>query len=368
MNYLNLTSSPTSKIQFERTNDFMQTLKARVDRYFRMTGQSPRDVPAMYLKTGIVIAAFVALYLLLVFAAATWWQAVLLSVALGLAVTAVGMNIQHDGGHLAYSNRRWVNRLMAAWMDVIGVSSFVWARKHQLHHTYPNLDGHDDDIYFGPVARLSPQQKRRWYHRLQHIYIWPFYTLGIAKFHIDDFVDLARGTIGEHRLLRPRGWDLVQFIAGKVVFFTLALGLPSLFHPFGSVLGCFLLAYATAGVVSSLVNQLAHLVEETAFPDPDHETGKIETPWAIHQVETAVGWARGNRAISWYVGGLNFQIEHHLFPRVCHVHYPKISRIVEKACRKAGIRYQSFPTLWSALRSHYRWLKEMGSPAGTVAA
>ena len=115
---VNLASPPASRIQFDRNSDFMQDLKGRVDRYFRMTGQSPRDVPAMYLKTAIVMAAFVALYLLLVFAAATWWQAVLLSVALGLAVAAVGMNIQHDGGHTAYSNRRWVNRAMAAWMDV----------------------------------------------------------------------------------------------------------------------------------------------------------------------------------------------------------------------------------------------------------
>lgn len=350
------------KIQYKPQDDFLRLLRSKVDLYFRLTGRSPRDCPEMYLKTLVVLGAFLGFYFLLVFVSTAWWQAVPLSILLGLAVAAVGFNVQHDGGHQAYSRHGWVNRLAALSLDLVGVSSVVWARKHALHHTYPNLDGHDKDIDLGPAVRLSPRHKRLWFHRFQHLYLWALYPLALAKWQfLDDFLDVARGRIGHHRFLRPRGWALVQFLFGKAAFGFLAFVLPGLYHPFGAVLACFALTCATAGIVSSLVNQVAHIVEEAQFPDPD-PTGRLRTPWAIHQLRTTVDWARGNRAVSWYVGGLNFQIEHHLFPRICHVHYPKISRIVERECRKAGIGYHAFPTVRAALRSHYRLLKAMGSP------
>ncbi|MHC4933729.1 MAG: fatty acid desaturase family protein [Planctomycetota bacterium] len=337
-----------------------------------MTRRSPRDCMGMYVKTAIVLGAFAAFYVLLVFVSTAWWQAIPLAIGLGLAVAAIGFNVQHDGGHKAYSRRDWVNRLMAMWLDVIGASSLIWARKHNsLHHTYTNLEGHDDDLDVGFWARLSPRQDRHWFHRLQHIYLWGLYTVLVPKWQfVDDFKDLLRGKVGSHRLQRPRGWDLVQFIGGKVVFLFIAFVLPSLYHPIGIVLLLYFVAAATTGFVLSVVFQLAHVVEEAQFPQPDPSNGRVSTPWAIHQLQTTVDFARRNRALSWFIGGLNFQVEHHLFPRICHLHYPKISRIVEKACRNAGIRYYAFPTLSSAIRSHYRWLKRMGPgpEAGTGVA
>ncbi|MHC4341482.1 MAG: fatty acid desaturase family protein, partial [Planctomycetota bacterium] len=244
----------------------------------------------------------------------------------------------------------------------VGASSLIWARKHNsLHHTYTNLEGHDDDLDVGFWARLSPRQKRHGFHRLQHIYLWGLYTILVPKWQFyDDFKDLLRGKVGSHRLLRPKGWDLVQFIGGKAVFLFIAFVLPCLYHPIGTVLLFYAITMATTGFVLSVVFQLAHVVEEAQFPEPDLSTGRVSTPWAIHQLQTTVDFARRNRALSWFIGGLNFQVEHHLFPRICHLHYPKVSRIVEKACRKAGIRYYAFPNLSSAIRSHYRWLKRMG--------
>ncbi len=352
------------KVTYDSSSEFQQALRARVERYFRMTGRSSRDNLRMYAKTAIILAAFATIYALLVFAASAWWQAVLLSVGMGVAIAAVGFNVQHDGGHGAYSRVGWINRLMAFTLDLMGGSSYIWARKHNVqHHTHTNVAGHDEDIELGPLARFSPEQRRFRHHRLQHLYMWPLYAVIVPKWNFqDDWTQLIRGRIGNHKMMRPKGLELVQFVLGKIVWLTLAFVIPIVLHPVWAVIVCYLIAAGTAGIILSIVFQLAHVVEETHFPTPHPETGRIETPWAIHQVQTTADFARGNRALSWFVGGLNFQIEHHLFPRICHVHYPQIARIVEKTCRQYGIRYQAFPTVRSALRSHYRWLREMGRP------
>ena len=352
------------KVTYDPTPDFYQALRARVDRYFRMTKRSPHDSWKMYLKTAIIIVFYATCYSLLVFWATTWLEAILLSIGLGIGIAAVGFNIQHDGGHEAYSKHKWINRAMAFTMDLMGASSYVWARKHNvLHHTYTNLAGHDDDIDLGPLARFSPEQPRLWHHRLQQYYMWVLYAVIVPKWSFrDDFHNLLRGRIGEHKLPRPKGWDLLQFFLGKLAWLTLILLVPLMFHPFLAILACYFIAAGTAGIILSIVFQLAHVVEETHFPVPHPETGRVDTPWAIHEVQTTADFAQKNKLLSWYVGGLNFQIEHHLFPRICHVHYPKIARIVENACRRHGIRYTAFPTVGSAVRSHYRWLRELGSP------
>ncbi len=361
------TETPGPILKFGGDNGFQEELRARVDEYFRRTGKRQRDCWQMYLKTAILLTLFAASYVLLVFVAATWWQALPLAILLGLATAGIGFNIQHDGGHQAYSNRPWINRLMAKTLDLIGGSSYLWARKHNsIHHTYANITGYDDDINLGLLGRLSPHQKRLKLHRLQHFYLWAFYGFLPIKWHIfDDFRDLIRGRIGEHRVARPKGWDLVTFIMGKVVFFSLALVIPMLLHPVWVVLLFYAATSFVLGVVLSVVFQLAHCVEEAAFPLPRNDTGRMEAPWALHQVETTVDFARGNRLLSWYVGGLNFQIEHHLFPRICHVNFRALSKLVETTCREFGVKYTANPTLRAGLASHFRWLRRMGMPNRT---
>src|SRR5262245_54200064 len=127
----------------------------------------------MYVKTSVLLLWLAASYVALVFLPITAWQAILLAVSLGCAMAMVGFNVQHDGGHRAYSKRRLVNRLMAFSLDVLGGSSYFWNYKHNIaHHTYPNVLGADDDIYLGPLGRLSPHERRYWFHRFQHIYMW----------------------------------------------------------------------------------------------------------------------------------------------------------------------------------------------------
>ena len=357
----NSSDMPTSRLTFGRDNSFQIELRRRVDEYFRSTGRRQRDCPEMYVKTGIILVAFFALYVLLVFVATTWWQAVPLAILLGLAMAAIGFNIEHDGGHHSYSDHAWVNRLMAMTLDLIGASSYVWHWKHGVvHHTYVNITGHDVDMDLGFLGRLTPHQKRLGFHRWQHFYLWPLYGVIVIKWHLyDDFRDIILGRIGQHRMPRPTGWELVSFVAAKLLFLTMAFVLPLLTHRIWTVLLFYGVTVIVAGVLVSVVFQLAHCVEEAEFPLPKADSGSVENAWAIHQVETTVDFSRHSLVESWLLGGLNFQIEHHLFPRICHVNYPAMSKVVQETCREFGVKYREHTSFRAGLVSHFRWLRHM---------
>ncbi|MBX3356774.1 MAG: acyl-CoA desaturase [Phycisphaeraceae bacterium] len=315
----------------------------------------------MYFKSAILILVFTALYLALVFVARTWWQAVPLSIALGFATALIGLNIQHDGGHDAYSSRRWINALAAIFLDVIGGSSYIWHHRHSvLHHTYVNITGHDTDIDLGVLGRVTPYQRRLPIHRWQHWYMWPLYGLMAIRWQLfGDIADVLRGRVGGHAIPRPKGRDLIVFVGGKLVFFTLAIGVPNLFHSWWVVLIYYGAVGVVVGITLSIVFQLSHVVEEAEFVPPS-STNRIDNAWAIHQVESTVDFARNSRVAAWLLGGLNFQIEHHLLPRVCHVHYRALAPLVEQVCREFGVRYQQHPSIGAGIASHFRWLRTMG--------
>ncbi len=361
------------KLKFTGSDKFIRELRRRVDAYFEQTGRRRRDCPQMYFKTATVLLWFFGAYFLLLFAVHSWWLIAPLAIILGLGLAAIGFNIQHDGGHKAYSDRPWVNKIMALTLDLMGGSSYLWDWKHNsLHHTYPNIEGHDDDINVGYLARLSPHQKHLPFHRAQGIYLWLLYGFLALKWHlVDDFHNVATGRIGGHKIPRPRGTDLLVFVAGKIAFFSMAFAIPVLLHPWWAVVGTYALAAFVSGVTLSIVFQLAHVVEEAQFPAPqpagDGRGGQImETDWAVHQVQTTVDFARRNRVLSWFLGGLNFQIEHHLLSRICHVHYPELSKIVEQLCHEFGIKYAAHKTFWSAVASHARWVTQMGKPVAAA--
>ena len=352
--------------KFRPIDTFPGELRKRVETFFATTGKRPRDNPTMYLKTVLILATFFVSYIVLVFFAANWWHAIITAIVLGSAAGLIGFNIQHDGSHLAYSDHPWINKLTAMTMDLIGASSYMWHWKHVAsHHIYVNITDHDADVDLGAFARVTPHQPRYFFHRAQHFYLWALYGFMTIRWHLyGDFRDLITRHIGGQKIPRPRGKELLIFIGGKVLFFTLAFVLPMLFHSWWKVLLFYALVAGIVGVVLSIVFQLAHCVEEADFPMPDIETNKMETNWMVHQVLTTVDFARRSKLMCWMLGGLNFQVEHHLFPKICHVHYPEISKIVEDTCREFGIRYNEHKTLWAGLVSHYRWLRRMGQPVG----
>jgi linoleoyl-CoA desaturase len=356
-------------LKFNQDKLFQVELKRRIDEFFVTTGRQKRDCWQMYLKTFTFLLVIAVSYILLVFFAATWWQALPLAILLGLTTAGIGFNIQHDAGHQAYSSRPWVNKIMSMTLDLMGGSSYVWHWKHGvIHHTYVNITDHDTDIDLGIFARLTPHQHRHAFHRWQHLYMWPLYGFLAIKWHlVSDFQALITGRIGQNPIPRPKGWDLFLLIAGKTVFFTLAFGIPLLLHPVWMVLATYAAAAAVLGLSLAIVFQLAHAVEEAEFPMPQPGTGRMENAWAIHQVQTTVDFVRHSTVITWLLGGLNFQIEHHLFPRICHINYPAMSKIVEATCRDYGVKYTVHKSLQSGLSSHFRWLRLMGLPNAPIA-
>jgi linoleoyl-CoA desaturase len=326
------------------------------------TRSRTRGTTEAHRKTATLFAWLVASYLLLVFVADGPWTTAFLAISLGLAMAGIGFNVMHDGSHGSYSPNPLVNRLMARSLDLLGGSSYVWHRKHNLlHHTWPNVPDLDDDIDTGGLARLSSAQTRKGFHRFQWLYMWPLYGFLAAKWHLfDDFVFLAHCRVGSRQFPRPEGGDLAVFVGGKVLFFTWAFAIPLLRHSLPVVLITYFGCAFVLGLTLSVVFQLAHCVPEAAA-GPAHELS-----WARRQVESSVDFARGHGLITWYLGGLNYQIEHHLFPQIAHVHYPAIAPTVEGVCREFGVRYSAYPTLRSALGAHLRFLRQLGASPTTA--
>jgi linoleoyl-CoA desaturase len=354
-------SSPT--VKFSRQSDFCRTLQKRVKGYFKETGLDERDQTAMYVKTFAIFAWFFGSYAALVFLPIPWWGRVIAAVSVGLASAGIGFSIMHDAGHRAYSKNNTLNQLFFMSLDMLGGSSYVWRFKHNtLHHSFANIDGHDDDIDMGALGRLSPEQQRLPFHRFQHFYIWPLYGLIVVKWVFwDDFYCWATGQVGGREMSRPKGMDAAVLVGGKLVFATLAFVIPALLYPIGWVIAFYLLMSLVQGVTLATVFQLAHCVEEADFPilPEDHQ---MEHDWATHQLMTTVDFARKNPLVTWYVGGLNYQVEHHLFPRISHIHYPALSEIVEETCAEFGVPYHAQPTLFGAIGSHFRHLRRLGRP------
>lgn len=353
------------RVRFGQRGAFYTELKLRADAYFEGPGGQRRDMPRMYLKTATILIWFVSSWALLVFAAENAWQAAALAISLGLSIASVGMSVQHDANHGAYSDRAWINRALGLTLDVMGVASFIWRQKHNvIHHTFTNIQGIDFDLDFGKIARLSPEQQLRPSHRYQHLYLWFLYGFLLPKWvFYDDFVILFGKKMGPHTLPRPSATNIALFVGYKLFFVGWAIVVPALFHPLWQVLVFHMVAVMTLGVTLSSAFQLAHCVGEATFPPPAPAGKPTNDDWAAHQVETTVDFARDSAVLTWFLGGLNFQVEHHLFPKVCHLHYAALSRIVEEVAAKHGVRYRNNVTLRSAMSSHFRHLKKLGRSA-----
>ena len=352
---------PHDNVRFPHSGDFYAELKRRVATHFATSGEAQRDHPAMYVKTAVILIWMFGSYLALMFWATTPLEVVVLALSEGLAMAGLGFNIQHDGNHGGYSDRPAINRVMAYTLDLIGGSSYVWRWKHNvIHHTYTNIAHVDADTDVGDFARLTPNHRRRAAHRYQHLYIWVLYGLLPFKWiFFDDFYNLATSRIGTQRFPKP-SWGTLALTLGMKAFYAFwAIALPLWLHPVAGVALAYGVAALILGATLSIVFQSAHCLEQAEFPIPDSNQS-MDNSWAIHQVETTVDFAPKKRALTWFLGGLNFQVEHHLFPGICHLNYPVISKIVASTCADYGIQYRMHPTFLGAIRAHVRWLYLMG--------
>lgn len=345
------------RVSYQPTSDFTAVLRQRVHAWLA-TQDPARTRRRMLAKTGIVLLWAAASWALLVFVASSWWTALPLAVALGLGIAAVGFSVGHDANHRSYPAPRWAQRLLGFTMDASGGSSYLWRQQHNdNHHPWTNVAGADDDIALAPWGRLAPSHTWRPWHRWQHLYLWLLYSLLFLRWAlVGDWVFLWTGKVGDNPFRRPRGSELALLILGKLVAFSLWLGIPLLLHPLPVVLGAALVAALSMGFAMAVTFQLAHVVEEARWP----EDTRSQVDWAQHQLATTVDFATHSRLVTWLSGGLNHQVEHHLFPMVCHLHYPGIARIVAQTAAEHGLSYQAHPSVWSAIRSHYRHLRTLG--------
>lgn len=350
------------RLKFSDDRQFQVALRSRVDAFFKASNRKQRDNWQIYLKTLIILGLFVASYILLVFVSSNVWIGIVLAIVLGFSMAGIGFDIQHDAGHGAFSNRPWVNKFMAFSLDIVGGSSYVWHFKHAvIHHTYVNITGWDTDINLGSLARVTPHQRRLPFHRWQHFYLWPLYGFLATKWQFfDDFQYIITGKLGSHHIVRPKGFKLAAFITGKVIFFSWAILVPLLFHPFPVVLFFYGITVLVLGTTLSVVFLLPHLVGQAEFPLPKKDSLAMESSWAEHQARVTLDYAQKNMVATWFLGGLNYHLEHHLFPTICHVNYPAIAHIVKQTCSDFNVPYGVHGTFLAGLASHYRWLQEMG--------
>lgn len=363
--------TPVRSVPFTRQVGFRKALTRRIEAYMAAHRLPARDVPAMYLKTAIIMAWWLGSYLLIMLGGFHPLVNALLCVSFGLATAGVGFNIMHDAIHGAYSKHAWVNKLMGMTMELLGSSSAFWRQKHNVwHHTYTNIAGLDEDLETHGLLRFSPHDHWKPWHRFQHLYVPFVYSLaGLQWLLFRDFQIYFTGKTDEHHRYPPLSpKEHVIFWGGKLTILTLLLGLPMLVFPWWQVIIGFLIVMLTIGFALTTIFQLAHVMDEAQFPEPSGDPLRVENEWAVHQVETTVNFAPRNRILNWYAGGLNFQIEHHLMPHICHVHYPRLAKIVEETCREFGVKYFTYPTWRAALAGHLRALKHLGQPPQSAPA
>ena len=359
-----LQSRPIAFAGTERA--FSATLNKRVSEYFKVNQLSRHANAEMVVKTIFMFGLYFIPYALIVAGITT--SAIPLTIMvliMSLGLAGIGLSVMHDANHGAYSKKSWINTLFGYSLNLIGANSFNWKMQHNvLHHTYTNVHDEDEDISPRGALRLTPHSDWKYIHKYQHLYAWFLYGLMTIVWMVaKDFARLIKyhknGMAKKHKADITEEW--VILIGTKLIYVGYIFLIPLFFTAlpwWQIVLGILIMHYIT-GFILAIIFQPAHVIEGTEFPLPD-EDNNLENNWAVHQLLTTTNFGNKSRWFSWYVGGLNFQIEHHLFPNICHVHYRKIAGIVKDTALEFGLPYKSARTFMGALAGHARLLKQLG--------
>jgi linoleoyl-CoA desaturase len=346
---------------FDTNKDFFfKNLKTRVDQYFNERKLHPAGNGRLYLKSILQVLSAAGLYIILVFFTPTPIISLSLCVVLGFNLAVIGFNVMHEGGHQSFSKHGWINKMSAYFLNVLGGNSYYWKIKHNInHHTYTNIEGMDSDIDVKPFMRLHDGQPRHRYHRYQHLY-WVFlYGISyLAWVFYEDFQKYFSGKVsvnGPKKKLETKEHLIFWFT--KVMFVTAYIVIPIIFIGWSAwAIGFFIITFI-CGLTTSIVFQLAHVVEGTQFHAVE---GAPKQAWAVHQINSTANFATSSKSLHWLLGGLNYQIEHHLFPRVSHIHYPAISKFVKEACHDYNVAYHESSSMLKAVVSHLYHLRKLG--------
>ncbi len=357
-----------AQIRFSRVNSaiFFKTLNKRVNSYFKEHNIKKTGNWKLYIKTLVMFGLFVSPYFLIVLFPIPQWSMLLMCVVMGIGMAGIGMNVMHDGNHDSYSDKKWINKVMGASMYFLAGNVYNWQVQHNvLHHTYTNIHGHDEDLDAGRIIRFSKHSKWMYIHKFQHIYSILLYgLLTINWVTTVDFKQTARylkQKLSYGKLPSAVSqWSSV--IISKILYLIVWIVIPivTLDVAWYKILFGFFVMHYVAGLILSVIFQLAHVIEDTETPLPD-EAGTMKNSWAIHQLITTTNFGTKSRFLSWFSGGLNHQVEHHIFPHISHVHYPKIAKIIKETAKEFNLPYNEYKSMGSALTAHFRHLKHLGT-------
>ncbi|WP_262152240.1 fatty acid desaturase family protein [Chryseobacterium foetidum] len=358
----------SQKVKFSSSSNsrFYATVRSRVDLFFSQQQLSQHANAPMWRKTAFFLTGFTGIYLVIISGLTPLWSLIPLSVLLGMFSAFVGFNVCHDAIHGSLSGNKKVNKMFGFIFNLIGANPYVWSITHNIvHHTYTNIPGHDEDIIVAPgLIRIAEEDEVNSIQRFQHWYAFPLYSLASLSWVFrKDYLKFFQKKIGSHQNRHPK-LEYFNLFFYKALYYFLFIILPLLVLDitWWQFLIGFLLLHIAEGLTMGLVFQLAHVVEGTDFPVPD-DKGYIEEAWAEHQMRTTANFATHNKIAAFFLGGLNRQIEHHLFPKVCHIHYGEISVIVKKTALEFNLPYNENKSFLSALRSHFITLKRFGKEA-----
>lgn len=350
---------------------FVRDVKKEADEYFASRNLSPKATAGMVIKTVALLSLTFGSYAAMLVLDPTFWPMLGLMILMGIGFAGIGFAVTHDALHGAYSDRPKINAAIGWLFDLLGANGYMWKITHNvIHHTYTNIEGIDEDLTVSPLLRLSPTSPLLPIHRFQHYYAFLAYGFStIFWVFVKDFKYFFQKDLGPYKDKKHPVSQWINLFLTKAIYYTWAIVVPLLVLTnvtWWQFLIAFAVLHLVAGFILGVVFQLAHVVEGTEYPAPD-ALGRMEHQWLLHEMETTSNFARNNAALTWYVGGLNYQVEHHLFPKVCSAHYPALSRIVEAVARRNGVPYHEQPTLMAAVRSHYRMLKRHGAEAWRAA-
>jgi linoleoyl-CoA desaturase len=358
--------STLNTVRFSSTNkldkEFVGTLRKNVNNYFKENNIPTQANAAMIFKTIILTSIYIIPFILILTIPMSLIGGLILSIIMGIGIAGVGMGVMHDACHGSYSKKKWVNDVLGGSLYLLGSNVLNWKIQHNvLHHTYTNIAGLDEDINDKGPIRLAENSPVKKHQRFQFLYAFAFYGLMTIAKLINDFTNLFhynnKGLVkSQNATLRN---EFIKMVVRKTLYLIVIFGLPIWLTPFTwyQVLIGFFIMHWVASIILSFVFQMAHVVEGAEQPVPEEN---IHTDWYVHQLKTTSDFARNNKLLGWYIGGLNFQIEHHLFPNICHIHYAKLAPIVEQTALQYGVPYNLKDSFTSAFISHVKRLKELG--------
>ena len=264
--------------------------------------------------------------------------------------------LMHSGNHASSSPYPIVNRIISYCMDLGGASSLIWRHEHQLsHHLYTNIIGKDNDCDIGnPIIRLHPHIKHRWWHRYQLPILFLGMTFGLYKWIFAEFYTLYSRKIGSVNMKYPTKIDFIINIIFKIFFLVSFIFLPTYYFGFKQAMILLFIRQSITSLVIENIFIVNHI-------QPSLHSHNSEIHWSINQIKTSCNWSSNSRFFNWFTGGLNNQIEHHLFPTMNPYLYTRISPIVKNTCKKHHIPYNDFPTFWDAWISMIKFIHRLSN-------